>query len=79
MFGPDIMVAPVVTAANATTNLADKLVWVPPGRWVEHVSGTVFDGADVRLPFSVIFHVPVRLLIRLSYLAASFSSIHFRE
>lgn len=45
MFGPDLLLAPVVRPANASSNMADKQVWLPPGRWVEHLSGRLYTGS----------------------------------
>eukprot|EP00300_Choanocystis_sp_HF-7_P002858 c1216_g1_i1.p1 GENE.c1216_g1_i1~~c1216_g1_i1.p1 ORF type:complete len:964 (-),score=198.23 c1216_g1_i1:80-2971(-) len=48
MFGPDIMVAPVVSPANADTKMVTNMnVWVPPGEWIETVTGRVFKGPRV--------------------------------
>ena len=43
MFGPDLLVAPVVRPANQS-NMAFKEVWVPPGNWIEHETGSVVKG-----------------------------------
>ena len=46
MFGPDLLVAPVVKPAdqwNETLGHVD--IWFPPGTWIERHSGAVFEGA----------------------------------
>lgn len=43
MFGDDLMVAPIVSAANTTTSMATKSVWLPPGTWVDVTSYSVYN------------------------------------
>lgn len=44
MFGDNILVSPIVTAANATTKLSKKEIWLPEGKWYEAVSGEILEG-----------------------------------
>ncbi len=41
MFGPDMLVAPVVSKADDRNGLAEKSIWLPPGCWVAVDFGTV--------------------------------------
>ena len=41
MFGPSLLVAPVVRAAHPLSRLADSTVWLPPGCWTDLVQGLV--------------------------------------
>ncbi|KAK8131963.1 hypothetical protein PG999_000136 [Apiospora kogelbergensis] len=43
-FGPSLLVAPVVTPRDESTNLAKTKVWLPPLRHVDIFTGTVYDG-----------------------------------
>ena len=38
MFGPDLLVAPVVTVGHTGRN-----VWLPPGKWVDFWSSTTYN------------------------------------
>jgi alpha-glucosidase (family GH31 glycosyl hydrolase) len=42
MFGDTLLVAPIVTAANNTTSLASKTIWLPPGQWFEITTSMVY-------------------------------------
>jgi hypothetical protein len=44
MFGDDMMAAPITQAADETTGLVEKTVWVPPGAWNEWSSGAAVYG-----------------------------------
>ena len=46
MFGNDMLVAPITKSDNGT-NLIDKTVWLPEGKWYEVATGTVLDGNRV--------------------------------
>ena len=35
MFGDDILVSPVVTPCDLTTNMTTQTIWIPPGVWYE--------------------------------------------
>jgi hypothetical protein len=43
-FGPSLVVAPIVSRRDNRTNLANVKVWVPPGRHVDILTGSVYDG-----------------------------------
>jgi alpha-glucosidase (family GH31 glycosyl hydrolase) len=50
LFGPSMVVAPVVTPRDPRTNLAAVDVWVPPGTHVDIFTGAVYDGdREVRM------------------------------
>uniref|UniRef100_A0A7S2WIU5 DUF5110 domain-containing protein n=1 Tax=Mucochytrium quahogii TaxID=96639 RepID=A0A7S2WIU5_9STRA len=46
MFGADMMVSPIVAAAN-NGYLATQKVWIPPGRWIEQYSGRTHNGPKI--------------------------------
>ena len=63
LFGDQMLVAPVVTAADKVTQLATEKIWLPAGEWIEWPTGKHFDGpgtggsqlfhrSDSRLPES---------------------------
>jgi len=53
-FGPDMFVAPVVAPVDKDTKLVAMKVWVPPGEWIEMMSGRSFVGPKVlRRTFSL--------------------------
>ena len=43
-FGSRLIAAPIVQPRDGRTNLAHVKVWVPPGRHVDMLTGTVYDG-----------------------------------
>ncbi|KAK8016736.1 hypothetical protein PG993_014925 [Apiospora rasikravindrae] len=43
-FGQSLLVAPVVTPRDESTNLAKTQVWLPPLRHVDIYTGTIYDG-----------------------------------
>ncbi len=43
LLGEDLVVAPVTTPAEAN-GLAERRLWLPPGRWIEWDSGVVLEG-----------------------------------
>ena len=46
MFGDDILVAPIVTSREQTTNLTNHTAYLPAGRWVEMGSLRCFEGGQ---------------------------------
>ena len=44
MFGNSLLVAPVTSPQNATTNLACTKAWLPPGKLVDIFNGRVYEG-----------------------------------
>ncbi|HSM61541.1 MAG TPA: TIM-barrel domain-containing protein, partial [Longimicrobiales bacterium] len=44
LLGPDLLVAPVTAPADPATGLARKVIWIPPGSWIEWGSGEVLPG-----------------------------------
>lgn len=46
-FGPSIMVLPIVSPKSKETQLGRAEGWLPPGRWVDMFTGTVYDGDRV--------------------------------
>ena len=44
LYGPDMLVAPVTTPGNVTT----ENVWFPPGTWTDWFTGATFHGPSVR-------------------------------
>ena len=54
MFGDDLLVAPITTPAQGDAQLAKRLVWLPPGSWIEWTSGAELKGpAIVERTFAV--------------------------
>jgi alpha-glucosidase (family GH31 glycosyl hydrolase) len=61
VFGSQMIVAPVVTPADSTTQLAQESVWIPEGDWIERATGRHFTGpAEVKRKFSI-DQIPVYL------------------
>jgi alpha-glucosidase (family GH31 glycosyl hydrolase) len=46
MFGDVLLVAPIVSAANNTTSLASKSIWLPPGVWFEITTSMVYQSPE---------------------------------
>jgi hypothetical protein len=44
LYGPDMLVAPVTTPGNVTT----ENVWLPPGTWTDWFTGATFQGPSVQ-------------------------------
>ncbi|MFV0536392.1 MAG: TIM-barrel domain-containing protein, partial [Dysgonomonas sp.] len=44
MFGDDILVSPIVAAADSKIGTASKQYWLPKGRWFEAQTGTILEG-----------------------------------
>lgn len=42
MLGPSIMVSPIVSAGYNNDTLARQTIWIPPGTWIEGISGAVY-------------------------------------
>ncbi len=42
MLGDDMLIAPVVSPANASIGLASKTVWLPEGAWVDECLGGLY-------------------------------------
>ena len=54
LFGDQMLVAPVVTAADKVTGLATEDVWLPPGEWIEWPTGKHISGnTKVTRSFSI--------------------------
>ena len=58
LFGPDLVVAPVVKPSTPGA-LATKRLWVPPGAWVEETSGRLFRGATFENRSYALAEIPV--------------------
>ena len=46
MFGGELLVAPIVTPADADTKLASARVWLPEGQWVDFFTGLRYTGGQ---------------------------------
>jgi hypothetical protein len=46
-FGPSMLVLPIVSPKAKETQLGKAEGWLPPGRWVDFFTGTVYDGDRV--------------------------------
>jgi alpha-glucosidase (family GH31 glycosyl hydrolase) len=54
LFGDQMLVAPVVAAADKATGLATEKVWLPEGDWIEWPTGKQFNGpTTVERDFSI--------------------------
>lgn len=50
LFGPDMLVAPVIEPMNAASGCTQKTIWLPPGEWINWHSGRVYKGpGEIRL------------------------------
>lgn len=59
MFGPDLLVAPIVHPRDARTNHASVDAWLPPGRHVDIFTGLVYDGDRTLRMYRKIQHFPI--------------------
>ncbi len=59
MFGSEMIVAPVVEAVDAETELAQKSVWLPPGEWIDTAAGKRIQGGAVYTSWYSIEETPV--------------------
>ena len=54
LFGADMLVAPIATPVSDDTRLATKNIWLPPGTWIEWVTGAELTGpARVERGFAI--------------------------
>ncbi len=54
MFGDEMLIAPVASAADKETGLATETVWLPEGEWIEWPTGKNFTGpTTVERKFSI--------------------------
>lgn len=44
MFGPSMLVAPIVTPRDPKTGLGSVNVWLPPGEWIDFFTGLRYEG-----------------------------------
>ncbi|PKS05513.1 hypothetical protein jhhlp_008203 [Lomentospora prolificans] len=58
-FGSSLVVAPVVTPRDRKTNYAETNVWVPPGRHVDILTGSVYDGDREIVMYRPLHRIPV--------------------
>ena len=49
MFGDEILVSPIVAAADSKIGTASKHFWIPDGKWFEAGTGTVLEGNQAYL------------------------------
>ncbi|NMH61492.1 glycoside hydrolase family 31 protein [Alteromonas ponticola] len=47
MLGDDMIVSPVTTPVDESSQLAEQSTWLPQGKWFEWFSGTLIDGGDL--------------------------------
>lgn len=55
-FGSQLTVFPITTPRRKSTGMAKSEGWLPPGRWVDIFTGTVYDGDRI-----ISFHRPLSL------------------
>lgn len=49
-FGSELVVAPITTPTDEVTRLGSVRAWLPPGTWIDLITGTAYDGdREVRL------------------------------
>ena len=54
VFGSEMIVAPVITPVDTTTQLAQQSIWIPDGEWIESATGRHFTGpVEVTRNFSI--------------------------
>lgn len=58
VLGPDLVVAPV-TAPMAPGGLAERSLWLPPGRWIEWETGVPLEGGEAVLRSYALDEIPV--------------------
>lgn len=79
MLGGDLLVSPVVAPIDSTTKLADKVVWLPPGKWYDMTTGLLRQGPAVINSSYALSEVPwfVRAgaILPLSFVANGVSSV----
>eukprot|EP00615_Pteridomonas_danica_P000377 CAMPEP_0114363576 /NCGR_PEP_ID=MMETSP0101-20121206/26710_1 /TAXON_ID=38822 ORGANISM="Pteridomonas danica, Strain PT" /NCGR_SAMPLE_ID=MMETSP0101 /ASSEMBLY_ACC=CAM_ASM_000211 /LENGTH=940 /DNA_ID=CAMNT_0001510367 /DNA_START=107 /DNA_END=2927 /DNA_ORIENTATION=+ len=44
--GDTMVVSPIVTPSDSDTKLADQLLWIPPGNWMERTTGLLRTGSS---------------------------------
>jgi alpha-glucosidase (family GH31 glycosyl hydrolase) len=45
MLGDDLIISPIVSAGYQNDTLARQTIWIPPGTWIEGLSGAVINAA----------------------------------
>ncbi len=55
LYGPDVLVAPVTSPGS----VADTVVWIPPGRWVDYFTGATFTGPTTTTVLEPLDRMPV--------------------
>ena len=58
-FGSELLVAPVTTPLNKTTNLAATKVWLPDGIWTDIYNGRIYKGGRTVTMYRGIESIPV--------------------
>lgn len=58
-FGSELLVVPVTTKMNKTTNLAATEVWLPEGRWTDIYNGRIYNGGKKITMYRGIESLPV--------------------
>lgn len=58
-FGSSLVVAPVVSPRDKRTNRAKTKVWVPPGRHVDILTGSVYDGDREIDMYRTLQYIPI--------------------
>jgi alpha-glucosidase (family GH31 glycosyl hydrolase) len=58
-FGSSLIVSPVVHPREPRTNLAKTKIWVPPGRYVDILTGFVYDGDRETNTYRSLHEIPV--------------------
>ncbi|MGC5165590.1 TIM-barrel domain-containing protein [Luteimicrobium sp. DT211] len=46
LFGSELLVAPITAPADGATRLGEVLTWLPPGTWVDVLTGQVYDAGS---------------------------------
>ncbi len=53
MFGDDMIVAAVARPADTVTGLAERSIWLPEGEWYDMATGTMYDGGEYCMQYTV--------------------------
>lgn len=59
LFGPDLLVAPILHRTDPTTHLAKSDAWLPPGEWTDIFTGLTYQGDRVVSFYRPLASIPV--------------------
>lgn len=59
MFGTELMVSPITSKTNKTTNLAKAKTWMPEGTWVDIFTNRIYQGNQIVDIYRTMDYIPV--------------------